>query len=106
MNNKEEETRMLSELAGKPACWFVERPAKVQQLLEWQFEIPLLYFNGAVVLKYLQVLRAAGFERCQYCGEWVEADRLVRVPMDTWNPASSPTLCCEGTCEFELLSSR
>ena len=106
MTNKDEETRMLSELANKPVRWVTARPAKVKRLVDWQFELPMWYWQREIVMKYLRVLRAAGLEHCEYCGKWRDASQVVRVPMHAWNPSSSPMLCCESTCEIELLRSR
>lgn len=106
MRNKDEETRILSELADKPVHWFIERPEKVNRLREWQFELPMWYWKDKLLSKYYAVLRAAGLARCNYCGEWVEASRLVRVETWYFNPGSPGcTPCCEGTCEIELLRS-
>lgn len=106
MTNREEETRILDELADRPVQWFTERPEKVKRLLDWHFELPMWRWKEGIFVKYLDVLRSAGLERCFYCGQWVEAKRIVRIDTDSSYPSSGTWLCCEGTCEIELLRSR
>jgi hypothetical protein len=106
MTNKDEETQMLSELAEKPVRWFIERPEKVERLVGWEFALPIWYWKQELVVKYLDVLRSAGLEYCDYCGQWVDAARVVRVSTHSWDPSSGTWRCCQGTCEIELLRSR
>ena len=106
MTNGDAETRMLSELADKPVRWFIERPERVKRLVDWQFELPMWYWKQEIVMKYLTVLNAAGLERCDYCGKWRDASRIVRVSTQCWDLDSGTWRCCEGTCEIELLRSR
>ena len=106
MTNKDEETRMLSELANKPVDWFMERPEKVKRLVNWQFDLPMWHWKRELVSKRLDVLRSAGLEYCDFCGHWVDASRIVRVSTHSWDPSSGTYRCCEGTCEIELLMSR
>ena len=86
MNNKDEETRMLSELANQPVHWFIERPEKVERLVGWEFALPIWYWKQELVVKYLDVLRSAGLEYCDYCGQWVDAARIVPVSTHRLEP--------------------
>ena len=106
MTDNDAKMLILNELASKPIRWFINRPEKVQRLVDGQFDLPKNQWPAELVLKYIDVLHAAGFDYCDYCGCWVEASTIVRISTETWYPSSGTWRCCEGSCEISLLRSR
>ena len=106
MTHEEEEIEMLDELMANSADWFIERPEKLDRLMNWKLSFPRHRLRDDVSIKYYNVLRAAGFSNCHYCFRWRKKSDLVWVDATNWYPSSRKWHCCKGTCEISLLMSR
>ena len=96
VDEEDTEVKVMAELTVMPVSWFLEERDRVEKVLAWVGDYLALHYDDDDMSKWLEVLLAADYATCEWCGSWIHASSLVLVGTTR---DDLDYICCKGKCE-------